>query len=345
MPDDGADGRAAATVLAASARYLYLGFNRPGGARVFRTSNPNPSSLSDFTGQGGCVAGSTGCQGLGGDGFGDSRNARFFDARVITDTQGSTARLRLGRRPLRHATRSGPRLPHPGVIMPTVLIVDDEPVILRVLARFLDAPGRTVLTAASAAEALELARTQGPIDVALLDKNLGDRSGLELARDLRRLDALTAVVLITGYASFESAVEAVQIGAYDYVTKPVDDFDGLALKVANALEKVRLAREHERISAQLAKSEARYRELFDAAPDALIVIEVGSSRICEVNAPAAAMFERDRADLVGARPPRAVQEAAPRARRLAGGLPSGRVREAGRRDLPCRRDCRRCAAG
>ena len=69
--------------------------------------------------------------------------------------------------------------------MPTVLIADDEPVILRVLARFLEAPGRTVLTAASAAEALALARERGPIDVALLDKNLGDRSGLELARDLR----------------------------------------------------------------------------------------------------------------------------------------------------------------
>ena len=183
--------------------------------------------------------------------------------------------------------------------MPTVLIADDEPVILRVLARFLEAPGRTVLTAANAAEALELARARGPIDVALLDKNLGDRSGLELARDLRGIDALTAVILITGYASLESAVEAVQIGAYDYITKPVDDFDGLALKIANALEKVQLARDHERTLIRLAESEARYRELFNAAPDALIVVDPGSSRVCEVNASAATVFDRARADLVG----------------------------------------------
>ena len=91
VPDDGADGRAAATLLAASARYLYLGFNRAGGARVFRTANLNPSSLSDFTGQGGCIAGSAGCQGLGGDGFGDPSNARLFDARVIADAQGNAA--------------------------------------------------------------------------------------------------------------------------------------------------------------------------------------------------------------------------------------------------------------
>ena len=183
--------------------------------------------------------------------------------------------------------------------MPTVLIADDEPVILRVLARFLEAPGRTVLTAASAAEALELARARAPIDVALLDKNLGDRSGLELARDLRGVDALTAVILITGYASLESAVEAVQIGAYDYITKPVDDFDGLALKIANALEKVQLAREHELTLARLAESEVRYRKLFNAAPDALVVVDEGSSHICEVSSSAADMFDRDRADLVG----------------------------------------------
>ena len=123
-------------------------------------------------------------------------------------------------------------------------------------------------------------------------------SGLELARDLRALDPHTAVVLITGYASFESAVEAVQIGAYDYVTKPVDDFDGLALKIGNALEKVHLARERERISALLAESEARYRELFGAVPDALIVTD-GDSRVCEVNDSAGALFGRDRAQLVG----------------------------------------------
>jgi len=91
VPDDGADGRAAATLLASSARYLYLGFNRASGARVFRTANLNPSSLSDFTGQGGCIAGSAGCQGLGGDGFGDPSNARLLDARVIADAQGNTA--------------------------------------------------------------------------------------------------------------------------------------------------------------------------------------------------------------------------------------------------------------
>ena len=91
VPDDGADGRGPATVLAASSRYLDLGFNRAAGARVFRSANLAPTSLSDFTGQGGCTAGSAGCQGLGGDGFGDPRNAHLLDARVSTDALGNTA--------------------------------------------------------------------------------------------------------------------------------------------------------------------------------------------------------------------------------------------------------------
>jgi hypothetical protein len=91
VPDGGADGRGAATLLAASSRYLYLGFNRAAGARVFRTANLAPTSLTDFEGQAGCTAGSAGCQGLGGDGFGDPRNAHLLDARVITDALGNTA--------------------------------------------------------------------------------------------------------------------------------------------------------------------------------------------------------------------------------------------------------------
>jgi len=91
VPDDGADGRGPATLLAASSRYLYLGFNRAAGARVYRSANLAPTSLSDFIGQGGCTAGSAGCQGLGGDGFGDPRNAHLLDARVSTDALGNTA--------------------------------------------------------------------------------------------------------------------------------------------------------------------------------------------------------------------------------------------------------------
>jgi two-component system, cell cycle sensor histidine kinase and response regulator CckA len=124
--------------------------------------------------------------------------------------------------------------------VPTLLIADDEPVVLSVLASHLEAPGRTILTAQSFAEALRHAETSGPIDVALLDKNLGDGSGLKLAQRVKELRRETEVILVTAYASFETAVEALKVGLYDYLSKPIDDFDAVRLKVDNALEKVRL---------------------------------------------------------------------------------------------------------
>ncbi len=143
--------------------------------------------------------------------------------------------------------------------MPTLLIADDDPVILSVLGRFLAAPGRTVLLAGSAAEARSLAEAKGPVDVAILDRNLGDGSGLEAAAALKRSRAETEVVLLTAYASFESAVEALQAGVFDYLSKPIDDFDALRLRIDNAFAKVRLVEER-----RLAETEARHLQKMDA---------------------------------------------------------------------------------
>ncbi len=135
--------------------------------------------------------------------------------------------------------------------MPTLLIADDEPILLDVLARFLAREGRTVLQAGSAAEARQLARTRGPVDVALLDRHLGDGSGLELAGWLKAERPETEVLLLTAYASFESAVEALQAGLYDYLSKPIDDFDALRLKIDNAFAKGAAVAERQRAEGQL----------------------------------------------------------------------------------------------
>ncbi|MFL5419587.1 MAG: response regulator, partial [Myxococcales bacterium] len=103
--------------------------------------------------------------------------------------------------------------------MPRLLIVDDEPMVLEVLRRLLVEPGRDVEVASGPEEALEIAGRL-EIDVALVDKNLGDGSGLDVARALKRLKPDVEVILVTGYASLDTAIQAVQIGAYDYVTKP-----------------------------------------------------------------------------------------------------------------------------
>ncbi len=138
--------------------------------------------------------------------------------------------------------------------MASILIVDDEPVVLDVLKRLLEEEGRDISLAGSPDEAMRVA-ARGPLDVALIDKNLRGASGLDLSRKLKALQPELEVILITGYASLDTAIEAVQIGAFDYLTKPIDDYAALALKVHNAMEKSRLRRGQRELLERLSESE------------------------------------------------------------------------------------------
>jgi PAS domain S-box-containing protein len=181
--------------------------------------------------------------------------------------------------------------------MATILIVDDEPVILDVMQRFLAAADRTLVLAGSAREAIARGTGALEIDVALVDKNLGDGSGLEVARALRRAMPDVEVILVTGYASFDSAVEAIQIGAYDYLTKPITDYDALNLRVENAIEKVRLKRRQRELREQLVESEALHRGVFETASDAMLLLGATSGEVEDANPAAERLYGRDRAAL------------------------------------------------
>jgi two-component system nitrogen regulation response regulator GlnG len=102
-----------------------------------------------------------------------------------------------------------------------LLIVDDEPAILTAFRRAFRDRGLDIVTASSCGEALELARRQRP-DVTVLDVNLPDGTGLELFGQLRGLDARSPVVFITGKSTTDTAIEAMKLGAYDYLLKPLE---------------------------------------------------------------------------------------------------------------------------
>ncbi len=101
-----------------------------------------------------------------------------------------------------------------------VLVVDDEPLIRETLREFLLQEGFTAVACASGEEALSVAEKR-PFDVALCDVNLPGLDGLEVLERLQRISPETAVVLITAYATVESAVEAFHKGASDYLMKPI----------------------------------------------------------------------------------------------------------------------------
>ena len=123
--------------------------------------------------------------------------------------------------------------------MPTgheVLVVDDEAVVLTVLREALRRGGYRVTTAASAEEAIDLMHKRR-FDLVLTDKNLPGASGLDVLRAARNLNPAPAIVLITGYSSFDSAVEALDIGAHDYIEKPIRDVEDLRFRIRRALSR------------------------------------------------------------------------------------------------------------
>jgi two-component system nitrogen regulation response regulator GlnG len=105
--------------------------------------------------------------------------------------------------------------------MATLLIVDDEASILLAFRKAFREPAVTVLTAETAAQGLEIAREQRP-DVIVLDVHLPDMTGLDMLRQLRELDARSLVVFITGRSTTDTAIEAMKLGAYEYLLKPLD---------------------------------------------------------------------------------------------------------------------------
>jgi len=123
----------------------------------------------------------------------------------------------------------------------TILIVDDERTLARSIKLFLAEQGYEAEVAESADKALELLDRLRP-DLVFLDVSLPGMSGIELLKRIREFDRNIAVAIMTAYGSIEGAVEAVKLGAFDYIKKPVD-LDELKLLADRARETSRMRQE------------------------------------------------------------------------------------------------------
>ncbi len=120
-----------------------------------------------------------------------------------------------------------------------VLLVDDEPLLLRSLRRILESDGHR-LAVAESLEAAEAIVSDPDLDVVVLDLFLGTTSGMGLLERLKRERPEVEVVVMTGHASIESAVRCIRRGAFDYLAKPFDDAFRVRTTVGKALERRRL---------------------------------------------------------------------------------------------------------
>ena len=103
--------------------------------------------------------------------------------------------------------------------MKKALIIDDDPNILTTLEMYLEDKGLEVVTASSAETGIQSFRRETP-DLVFLDMKLPDRNGLEALKDIITSGIKTQVLMITAYATIETAVRAVKMGAFDYIPKP-----------------------------------------------------------------------------------------------------------------------------
>ena len=130
--------------------------------------------------------------------------------------------------------------------MEKILIVDDEAFIRENLERILAEDGYRPISTDSPDDAIQIVAEE-EISLVLLDLNLGGSSGLDVLRAMREVDGEILVIIITGYGTVESAVEALKIGAYDYIKKPFKA-DAIHLIVKLALETQNLRRKVRRLS-------------------------------------------------------------------------------------------------
>ncbi len=133
-----------------------------------------------------------------------------------------------------------------------ILVVDDDLSMRELLGYLLGREGYRVETASGGKEALSLLKNRG-FDLLLCDIRLGDISGLEVLKAARELHPGAVVIMISAFASTETAVEAMNLGAYDYVPKPFNK-DELLETVEKALELRTLEREQEILEGELRRS-------------------------------------------------------------------------------------------
>ncbi|WP_375765456.1 ATP-binding protein [Archangium gephyra] len=135
----------------------------------------------------------------------------------------------------------------------SVLIVDDEPSLRTILSFIVQRTGAVPVLAPDAATARQLA-AKHTFACALIDKNLPGENGLEFLKWLRTVQPGCNALIVTAYGNVDSAIEALRLGAFDYLLKPFE-VDALAHRLKLALEQYRMRQEHERMQAMLVQAD------------------------------------------------------------------------------------------
>jgi len=158
------------------------------------------------------------------------------------------------------------------MVLGTALVVDDHRKLADNVAEILleGVTGLTCRVAATGADALAAADAQ--VDIALIDLHLPDVNGVELIRELTERSPFVQVVVISGDSSIDSAIGALDRGAFSYLVKPFTPTE-LLEKARRALDRARLLRERDTLRLELEESEQRHRNILESVPAFVVALD------------------------------------------------------------------------
>jgi PAS domain S-box-containing protein len=171
--------------------------------------------------------------------------------------------------------------------MARILVVDDEESILYTFDSFLSDEGHEVVAAGDYEEALRRIADADP-DVVFSDIILGGKTGIDVLRAVKERGLTSPVVMMTGYPTLDTATEAVRLGAFDYVTKPV--VQRVLLRIAN------MALQHKRVLDEREWYRSHLEAIFGSIEDAIITVD-GEMTILEINDAATQLCGLARGDI------------------------------------------------
>ena len=135
-----------------------------------------------------------------------------------------------------------------------ILVVDDDQIMGDILADILNYKGYNVQWIGSGAEALQIL-INNPVDIVMLDLLIPGMNGIEILKEIKKTKPGTTVIMMSGHGTIQTAVEATQLGAYDWLEKPLEK-ERVLLTVKNAIEKTTLLQEREIL---LTEAKERYK--------------------------------------------------------------------------------------
>jgi len=187
-----------------------------------------------------------------------------------------------------------------------IMIVDDEEMVRMVMRSMLEGFGFSVVEAVNGRDGLDVFTREAP-DIVFTDLQMPEMNGFEFITRLVEKSPETPVIVISGTGNIHSAIEAIRLGAWDYVTKPIESYEGLHIITRRVIERMQLIaenrayREHlEELvmqrTADLRDSEVRFRTLFESANDAIILIR--DERIISCNRKTLELFGCSQDDIL-----------------------------------------------